>query len=43
MHFGYTDTDMIAELDVPKNDPRDVVRQVLDALEAGRPKCSPTT
>ncbi|MBY4130719.1 SDR family oxidoreductase [Rhodococcus fascians] len=35
VHLGYTDTDMIAELDVPKNDPRDVARRVIDAVEAG--------
>ncbi|MDI9898087.1 SDR family oxidoreductase [Rhodococcus sp. IEGM 1381] len=35
VHLGYTDTDMIAELDVPKNDPLDVARQILDAIEAG--------
>lgn len=36
VHLGYTDTDMIAELDVPKNDPRDVAAAVLDAIESGR-------
>ena len=35
VHLGYTDTDMIAELDVPKNDPRDVAARVIDAVEAG--------
>ena len=35
VHLGYTDTDMIAELDVPKNDPHDVAARVIDAVEAG--------
>jgi NAD(P)-dependent dehydrogenase (short-subunit alcohol dehydrogenase family) len=33
LHLGYTDTDMTAHLDVPKNDPRDVVRAALDGIE----------
>ncbi len=35
VHVGYMDTDMVASLDVPKADPRDVARQTLDAIEAG--------
>lgn len=34
VHLGYTDTDMIAHLDVPKNDPRDVAKAIVDALES---------
>ncbi|PRY10828.1 SDR family oxidoreductase [Kineococcus rhizosphaerae] len=33
VHLGYTATDMTAGLDVPKNDPRDVVRAALDGVE----------
>jgi NAD(P)-dependent dehydrogenase (short-subunit alcohol dehydrogenase family) len=32
VHLGYTDTDMTTGFDVPKNDPRDVARQVVDAV-----------
>jgi len=35
LHFGYTDTKMTVGLDVSKNDPRDIVRQSLNGLEAG--------
>ncbi|RKS77400.1 short-subunit dehydrogenase [Motilibacter peucedani] len=35
LHLGYTDTDMTAGVDAPKNDPADVVRVALDAVEAG--------
>ena len=35
VHLGYTDTDMIRDLDVEKNDPRSVARDVLTALEKG--------
>ncbi|MFE2597475.1 SDR family oxidoreductase [Streptomyces sp. NPDC059396] len=35
VHLGYTDTDMIRGLDVPKADPRTVAREVLTALEKG--------
>ena len=35
VHLGYTDTDMISEFEVPKNDPRDVARQILDGIERG--------
>jgi NAD(P)-dependent dehydrogenase (short-subunit alcohol dehydrogenase family) len=34
-HLSSTDTDMMAGWDVPKNDPVEVVRSVLDALERG--------
>src|ERR1700761_5637495 len=34
-HLGYTDTPLIAHLDVPKSDPADIVARILDALEAG--------
>lgn len=35
LHVGYMDTDMASHVDGPKSNPDDVVRQVLDALEAG--------
>ncbi|MCQ4361096.1 SDR family oxidoreductase [Mycobacterium gordonae] len=35
VHLGYTDTDMVADLDAPKNDPRDVARAILDGVERG--------
>jgi NAD(P)-dependent dehydrogenase (short-subunit alcohol dehydrogenase family) len=35
LHLSYTNTDMIADLDVEKNEPADVVRDALDGLEAG--------
>ncbi|WP_369372272.1 SDR family oxidoreductase [Promicromonospora sp. Populi] len=34
-HLGYTDTPLIADLDVPKEDPRDIVAAIYDGLEAG--------
>jgi len=34
-YVGYVDTDMTAGVDAPKSDAADVVRQVLDGLEAG--------
>ncbi|MBO9577179.1 MAG: SDR family oxidoreductase [Microbacteriaceae bacterium] len=34
-HLGYTDTPMLAGLDVPKNDPAVIVAAIYDALEAG--------
>lgn len=34
-HLGFTDTPMIAGLDVPKGDPVEVVANIYDALEAG--------
>ncbi|WP_166905350.1 SDR family oxidoreductase [Mycobacterium sp. DL440] len=35
VYLGYTDTSMIADLDVPKNDPADVARQIADGIESG--------
>lgn len=35
VHMGYVDTDMTAGVDAPKTAPADVVRQVLDGIEAG--------
>ena len=35
VHLGYTDTDMISEFDVPKNDPREVAREIVDGIERG--------
>ncbi|OBK19712.1 SDR family oxidoreductase [Mycobacterium asiaticum] len=35
VHLGYTDTDMIADLNAPKNDPRHVARDILDGVEHG--------
>ena len=43
LHVGYMDTDMVAHLDVPKADPRDVAVQVADAILAGDFESSPTT
>jgi NAD(P)-dependent dehydrogenase (short-subunit alcohol dehydrogenase family) len=37
-HLGYTDTPMTAGLDVPKEDPRDIVAAIYDGLEAGEPE-----
>ncbi|MFC8797658.1 SDR family oxidoreductase [Promicromonospora sp. NPDC057138] len=37
-HLGYTDTPMTARLDVPKEDPRDIVAAIYDGLEAGEPE-----
>lgn len=34
-HLGYTETDMTAQFDVPKNDPRDVARQIVEAVRQG--------
>lgn len=34
-HLGYTETDMTAQFDVPKNDPRDVARQIVQAVRQG--------
>jgi NAD(P)-dependent dehydrogenase (short-subunit alcohol dehydrogenase family) len=36
LHVGYMDTDMTAELDVPKADPRDIARQTADAILSGQ-------
>ena len=35
LHVGYMDTDMAAEVDAPKADPRDIARQTADAIIAG--------
>lgn len=35
-HLGYTDTPMIAALDVAKSDPADIVAAIWDAVEAGQ-------
>lgn len=35
LHMGFTDTAMVADYDVAKNDPADVVRAALDGIEAG--------
>lgn len=35
LHVGAVDTDMLAGLDIEKNDPADVVRAALDGIEAG--------
>jgi NAD(P)-dependent dehydrogenase (short-subunit alcohol dehydrogenase family) len=36
VHSGFIDTDMAAGIDLPKNTPDDVARQVADAVEAGQ-------
>jgi NAD(P)-dependent dehydrogenase (short-subunit alcohol dehydrogenase family) len=33
VYLGYTDTDMVRHLTVPKNDPKEVARKVVDAIE----------
>jgi NAD(P)-dependent dehydrogenase (short-subunit alcohol dehydrogenase family) len=35
LHVGFMDTDMVAALDVPKIDPREVARQTADGIQAG--------
>ncbi|KAA0098577.1 SDR family NAD(P)-dependent oxidoreductase [Mycolicibacterium sp. P1-18] len=35
LHLSATDTDMLDGVDVPKNDPADVIRLALDGLESG--------
>jgi len=35
LHVAYMDTDMTAGLEVPKDDPREVARQAVDAIAAG--------
>ena len=35
VHLSYTDTDMTTRYDVPKNDPRDVARQIVDGIRHG--------
>lgn len=36
LHVGYMDTDMVRDVTAPKSKPEDVVRQTLEALEAGK-------
>jgi NAD(P)-dependent dehydrogenase (short-subunit alcohol dehydrogenase family) len=35
LHVSATDTDMLAGVDMPKNNPADVIRQALDGLDSG--------
>jgi NAD(P)-dependent dehydrogenase (short-subunit alcohol dehydrogenase family) len=35
VHLGYTDTDMVADVDAPKNDPHQVARDILDGIQRG--------
>jgi NAD(P)-dependent dehydrogenase (short-subunit alcohol dehydrogenase family) len=35
LHVGYMDTDMVAAVDAPKADPRDVARQAVDGIVTG--------
>jgi NAD(P)-dependent dehydrogenase (short-subunit alcohol dehydrogenase family) len=35
VHLGYTDTDMVADVAGPKNDPHAVARAILDGVERG--------
>ena len=35
VHVAYIDTDMVADFDVPKNDPRQVARDIVDGIEHG--------
>ena len=35
VHLSYTDTELVSEFDVPKNDPRDVARQIVDGIRDG--------
>lgn len=35
VYLGYTDTGMVADLDVPKNSPADVAHQIADGIESG--------
>jgi NAD(P)-dependent dehydrogenase (short-subunit alcohol dehydrogenase family) len=35
-HLSYTETEMTTAYDVPKNDPRDVARQIVDGVRDGR-------
>ncbi|SPM33553.1 NAD(P)-dependent dehydrogenase, short-chain alcohol dehydrogenase family [Mycobacterium rhizamassiliense] len=35
VHLGYTDTEMFAHVDAPKNDPREVAREIVDGIERG--------
>jgi NAD(P)-dependent dehydrogenase (short-subunit alcohol dehydrogenase family) len=38
VYLGYTDTDMTASIDAPKNDPLDVARQIVEAINGGEPE-----
>jgi NAD(P)-dependent dehydrogenase (short-subunit alcohol dehydrogenase family) len=35
VHLAYTDTDMVKDVQAPKNDPNDVAKQIVDAIEHG--------
>jgi NAD(P)-dependent dehydrogenase (short-subunit alcohol dehydrogenase family) len=35
VHLSFTETDMTSGFDVPKNDPRDIARQIVDGIERG--------
>ncbi len=35
VHLSFTETEMTTGFDVPKNDPRDVARQIVDGIERG--------
>jgi len=35
VHLGYTDTDMVADVDAPKNAPHQVARDILDGIQRG--------
>jgi NAD(P)-dependent dehydrogenase (short-subunit alcohol dehydrogenase family) len=35
VHLAYTDTDMVKDVDAPKNDPQDVAKRIVDAVEHG--------
>lgn len=35
LHMGYVDTDMIADVDAPKEKPTDIARAALDGIESG--------
>jgi NAD(P)-dependent dehydrogenase (short-subunit alcohol dehydrogenase family) len=34
-HLAYTDTDLVAQFDVPKNKPTDVAREIVDGIQRG--------
>jgi NAD(P)-dependent dehydrogenase (short-subunit alcohol dehydrogenase family) len=36
LHMGYVDTDMTRDIEAPKSSPDDIIRQALEALEAGQ-------
>lgn len=38
LHLGYTDTSMVAHMDVPKNDPRDVARAAVQGVLDDEPE-----